>query len=169
MLLTRAQIEDIQSRDLTPGDLQMLSELCDLDMVENTIEQDSVASARSTTGLMTEELRMLSELRELETVENTIEQNFEQDVVVPDGNGSWRRTASGWRTGVPTMDAAATACLATPDSSTWIGESCPFCLEDLQHGDEVCALPRCQHVYHRACLQPWLARKAECPLCRTGL
>mmetsp|Transcript_92090 Transcript_92090/g.182892 ORF Transcript_92090/g.182892 Transcript_92090/m.182892 type:complete len:131 (-) Transcript_92090:343-735(-) len=66
------------------------------------------------------------------------------------------------------LHAEAFACTAIPGSSTWIGESCAFCLEDMQHGDEICALPRCQHVFHRACLQPWLAKKADCPLCRTG-
>mmetsp|Transcript_37844 Transcript_37844/g.72782 ORF Transcript_37844/g.72782 Transcript_37844/m.72782 type:complete len:286 (+) Transcript_37844:2-859(+) len=64
--------------------------------------------------------------------------------------------------------AAAIACAATTDSNTWIGESCPLCLEDMEHGDDIYALPRCQHAFHRACLQPWLAKKADCPLCRTG-
>jgi len=53
-------------------------------------------------------------------------------------------------------------------TKAWIGERCAICLEDMQHGDAVCALPHCGHVFHRACLQPWRAARADCPLCRTG-
>merc|ERR1719223_1642891 len=179
-LLTRAQISDVQSRDLTPEDLQLLLELYELEMAEargmNSLtpevlqmqpERDVAAPATNMAGLSPEDMQMPPEPHGLEMIESTLE----QDLAAPSSSlsgGSWRRTANGWRTGVPTMDAAAFACLATPDSSTWVGESCAFCLQELQRSDEVRALPRCQHAFHRACLQPWLARKAECPVCRTG-
>ncbi|XP_074569239.1 uncharacterized protein LOC141825750 [Curcuma longa] len=46
---------------------------------------------------------------------------------------------------------------------------CVFCLSDIEEGEEVREL-RCQHLFHRRCLDPWLAlRRATCPLCRDAL
>ncbi|GJN37898.1 hypothetical protein PR202_gb26897 [Eleusine coracana subsp. coracana] len=46
---------------------------------------------------------------------------------------------------------------------------CAFCLSAVRDGDEVREL-RCQHVFHRACLDAWLVRpRATCPLCRDRL
>ncbi|KAK3163499.1 hypothetical protein QOZ80_1AG0004500 [Eleusine coracana subsp. coracana] len=46
---------------------------------------------------------------------------------------------------------------------------CAFCLSGVRDGDEVREL-RCQHVFHRACLDAWLVRpRATCPLCRDRL
>ncbi|XP_042451408.1 E3 ubiquitin-protein ligase RNF13-like [Zingiber officinale] len=43
---------------------------------------------------------------------------------------------------------------------------CVFCLSDIEEGEEVREL-RCRHLFHRRCLDPWLAcRRATCPLCR---
>ena len=46
---------------------------------------------------------------------------------------------------------------------------CVFCLSGVEEGEEVREL-RCRHVFHRACLDRWLATPpATCPLCRTRL
>ncbi|CAL9057777.1 uncharacterized protein LOC135650617 [Musa acuminata AAA Group] len=46
---------------------------------------------------------------------------------------------------------------------------CVFCLCGIEEDDEVREL-RCQHLFHRRCLDRWLAhRRAVCPLCRDAL
>jgi len=43
---------------------------------------------------------------------------------------------------------------------------CAICLNDLQDGDSVRTLSGCRHVFHRACIDLWVLRRAECPLCK---
>ncbi|MQL92760.1 hypothetical protein Taro_025391 [Colocasia esculenta] len=46
---------------------------------------------------------------------------------------------------------------------------CVFCLCAVEEGDEIREL-RCQHLFHRACLDKWLEHgRATCPLCRGPL
>lgn len=46
---------------------------------------------------------------------------------------------------------------------------CVFCLSDIEAGEEVREL-RCEHLFHRRCLDPWLVlRRPTCPLCRDAL
>ncbi|RWV97518.1 hypothetical protein BHE74_00048635 [Ensete ventricosum] len=46
---------------------------------------------------------------------------------------------------------------------------CVFCLCGIEEDDEVREL-RCEHLFHRRCLDRWLAhRRAVCPLCRDAL
>jgi hypothetical protein len=47
---------------------------------------------------------------------------------------------------------------------------CVFCLSGIEEGDEVRVL-RCRHLFHRRCLDRWLAARpgATCPLCRGKL
>jgi len=44
---------------------------------------------------------------------------------------------------------------------------CPICLCTLQVDDSVRQLDSCGHTFHRACIDLWLLRRAECPLCKT--
>lgn len=51
--------------------------------------------------------------------------------------------------------------------STPSGEShCPICLVDFRQGDNVRTLPRCGHFFHQSCVDLWLLRRAECPMCK---
>merc|ERR1719161_1921809 len=43
---------------------------------------------------------------------------------------------------------------------------CPICLSDVQDGDSVRTLPGCGHTFHRACIDLWVLRCADCPLCK---
>jgi hypothetical protein len=43
--------------------------------------------------------------------------------------------------------------------------SCPVCSEDFCVDGEVSKLP-CSHIFHRACVVPWLEMKQNCPICR---
>ncbi|KAI8869087.1 hypothetical protein GQ42DRAFT_156506 [Ramicandelaber brevisporus] len=47
-------------------------------------------------------------------------------------------------------------------------ECCSVCIEELAVGDSVRVLPACRHVFHVACIDPWLTTaSALCPLCKT--
>lgn len=43
---------------------------------------------------------------------------------------------------------------------------CSICLCEVQPGDSVRRLPSCEHTFHRACIDLWLLRRADCPLCK---
>lgn len=43
---------------------------------------------------------------------------------------------------------------------------CPICLTGIQGGDQVRKLLGCSHSFHRSCIDLWLMRRADCPLCK---
>ncbi|CAK0890782.1 unnamed protein product [Prorocentrum cordatum] len=43
---------------------------------------------------------------------------------------------------------------------------CAVCLEAFAEGELLPQLPACRHLFHRGCLEPWLARRGSCPRCR---
>jgi len=43
---------------------------------------------------------------------------------------------------------------------------CSICLHCLNPGDEIRRLPTCGHSFHRSCIDLWLLRSADCPLCK---
>eukprot|EP00928_Gymnodinium_smaydae_P075950 TRINITY_DN5897_c0_g2_i1.p1 TRINITY_DN5897_c0_g2~~TRINITY_DN5897_c0_g2_i1.p1 ORF type:complete len:281 (-),score=31.91 TRINITY_DN5897_c0_g2_i1:240-1082(-) len=45
---------------------------------------------------------------------------------------------------------------------------CSICIQDLQPGDSVRRLP-CSHTFHKSCVDLWLLRRAECPLCKRAV
>lgn len=47
-------------------------------------------------------------------------------------------------------------------------QQCGICLDAFRRGSSASLLP-CAHVFHSACLTPWLARSALCPMCRFDL
>jgi len=44
-------------------------------------------------------------------------------------------------------------------------EECTLCLETLEAGSELRQLD-CGHFFHRACVDDWLVRARNCPLCQ---
>jgi hypothetical protein len=42
---------------------------------------------------------------------------------------------------------------------------CSICLEHFATGESVRTIP-CFHSFHKSCIDPWLANKAECPICK---
>lgn len=44
-------------------------------------------------------------------------------------------------------------------------QKCSVCMEDLKQAEAV-MLPQCAHLYHRQCVEQWLALKNCCPVCR---
>lgn len=74
------------------------------------------------------------------------------------------------------LDAAAIALLpsfpyrravAAAESDSKSGPvECAVCLSDLDEGQMARRLPGCKHVFHRECIDVWLASNASCPICR---
>lgn len=46
------------------------------------------------------------------------------------------------------------------------GRECPICITEVETGDTVRCLPVCGHTFHKSCIDLWLLRRAECPLCK---
>ena len=46
--------------------------------------------------------------------------------------------------------------------------SCNICLEPFCNGEDVKTLP-CLHLYHSNCIDNWLVRQTNCPVCKTSL
>jgi len=44
-------------------------------------------------------------------------------------------------------------------------DACSICLEELKPGDHARMLP-CRHLFHLCCVDLWLLRRAECPMCK---
>jgi len=53
-----------------------------------------------------------------------------------------------------------------PDHPGMVEEECPICLNVLKCGDTVRQLGPCGHTFHRSCIDLWLLRRADCPLCK---
>ncbi|KAJ1435782.1 Zinc finger, RING-type [Sesbania bispinosa] len=51
-------------------------------------------------------------------------------------------------------------------SSISISSSCSICLGDYKESDMLRLLPDCGHLYHLACVDPWLRLHSTCPICR---
>merc|ERR1712136_180121 len=47
-------------------------------------------------------------------------------------------------------------------------QPCSVCMSSFEDGEEIRTL-LCQHVFHKECIDTWLGRKSECPVCRTPL
>lgn len=45
-------------------------------------------------------------------------------------------------------------------------EDCPICLTELCAGENARQLSVCGHTFHRSCIDLWLYRRADCPLCK---
>lgn len=45
---------------------------------------------------------------------------------------------------------------------------CSICLEKFSEGEGVIRLP-CGHMYHHACLEPWMQAHQLCPYCRASV
>ncbi|KAI6674384.1 hypothetical protein NL676_002290 [Syzygium grande] len=48
-------------------------------------------------------------------------------------------------------------------------EDCVICLGSFEEGDECWLLKDCNHAYHKNCIEKWLPRCWNCPLCRCAI
>ncbi|KAM7271574.1 hypothetical protein ACFE04_030788 [Oxalis oulophora] len=44
--------------------------------------------------------------------------------------------------------------------------NCAICLADFIEGEEIRALPKCNHKFHISCIDKWLLYHSSCPTCR---
>mmetsp|Transcript_42351 Transcript_42351/g.95313 ORF Transcript_42351/g.95313 Transcript_42351/m.95313 type:complete len:162 (-) Transcript_42351:14-499(-) len=47
-----------------------------------------------------------------------------------------------------------------------VDAECAVCLTTFARGDRLVEVPLCRHVFHKACLEPWLEQRGSCPRCR---
>jgi len=59
--------------------------------------------------------------------------------------------------------------VATHSESQGCSGECPICLTGVIAGETVRKLPGCCHVFHRSCIDLWLLRSSECPLCKQSV
>jgi len=45
-------------------------------------------------------------------------------------------------------------------------EICSICVDGFEAGDRVRTLSACGHTFHQSCIDLWLLRQADCPLCK---
>lgn len=55
--------------------------------------------------------------------------------------------------------------LTITDSSTYLEEQCPICINNYELGEQLRIL-ECKHCFHISCIDEWLQKKSTCPLCR---
>ncbi|GAB4844981.1 hypothetical protein Ancab_038374 [Ancistrocladus abbreviatus] len=46
---------------------------------------------------------------------------------------------------------------------------CAICLNEFEDPETLRLLPRCNHVFHPGCIDPWLSSRVTCPVCRANL
>ena len=46
-----------------------------------------------------------------------------------------------------------------------IDDVCSICLEEFKYDEELKKL-KCDHIFHKDCLEPWLTNNNKCPICR---
>lgn len=49
------------------------------------------------------------------------------------------------------------------------GTTCAVCCMEFDLEEDACRLPRCKHVYHRECVEPWFKENKTCPTCKTDV
>jgi hypothetical protein len=50
----------------------------------------------------------------------------------------------------------------------YTSETCSICLENFKEDDSVYKL-KCDHVYHKTCLDTWFKIKNNCPMCKKNI
>jgi hypothetical protein len=48
-------------------------------------------------------------------------------------------------------------------------EQCFICMDDYKQNQFKRVLPKCNHYFHKKCIDKWLKKKASCPICRDEL
>ncbi|KAI3860048.1 hypothetical protein MKX03_003123 [Papaver bracteatum] len=54
-------------------------------------------------------------------------------------------------------------------STQGIVNDCSVCLSEYEDKDLLRLLPKCQHVFHRECIDSWFVSHSTCPVCRSNL
>jgi hypothetical protein len=52
---------------------------------------------------------------------------------------------------------------------TVLKEQCFICMDEYKVNQFKRVLPKCNHYFHKKCIDKWLKKKASCPICRDDL
>ncbi|KAL3365853.1 hypothetical protein AABB24_010797 [Solanum stoloniferum] len=55
------------------------------------------------------------------------------------------------------------------EERTRSSSECAVCLNDFQDNEKLRIIPSCAHIFHIDCIDVWLQKNANCPLCRTNI
>jgi len=107
--------------------------------------------------------------RHLEWIKHNFREVEDEDMISRWGNVSGQPVEASLSHGLTAAEIAALPSrTATPSLIAQAQDrDCPICLCSLRLGDSVRPLDACGHTFHRACIDLWLLRRAECPLCKT--
>lgn len=61
-----------------------------------------------------------------------------------------------------------TSLLQFKKGEVYENDSCTICIADFEENDGIRMLP-CTHIYHIPCIDDWLKRKKNCPMCRKSI
>jgi hypothetical protein len=61
---------------------------------------------------------------------------------------------------------AATEVVSFDESLSHNNTSCPITLEPFIHGERICRIKHCSHLFKRSALNDWFRRNVRCPVCR---
>jgi len=141
-----SRLRELQFRELTPEDYEVLQQLDEIHRQQRA--EEGVSSSGSVSNDRWNRSGSVSGLFDLDGPN------------LAAANRLQSRRSSQWRR-VLRPDAL----LPAPESGGWKGEDCAICLDCLKDSETVCALPRCGHTFHRTCIEGWLTQgKPACPL-----
>ncbi|CAH9087606.1 unnamed protein product [Cuscuta europaea] len=58
-------------------------------------------------------------------------------------------------------------CLSYSSSSGLMAKDCAICLDSFKEDERCRKLPACNHLFHMKCVDSWIGKVPNCPICRT--
>lgn len=52
------------------------------------------------------------------------------------------------------------------DATEYNNNTCPITLEEFNHGERICQIKHCGHIFREEALRNWFRRNVRCPVCR---
>jgi hypothetical protein len=52
------------------------------------------------------------------------------------------------------------------DTTEYNNNTCPITLEEFNHGERICQIKHCGHIFREEALRNWFRRNVRCPVCR---
>lgn len=52
------------------------------------------------------------------------------------------------------------------DNNNYNNNTCPITLEEFNHGERICQIKHCGHIFREEALRNWFRRNVRCPVCR---
>lgn len=81
--------------------------------------------------------------------------------------------ARNMNSGLTPSEIKALPCEVAVESDNEAGQAesneCSICLNAIESGDTIRNLPACGHTFHRSCIDLWLLRRSDCPLCKRSI